>query len=447
MDEPDGEEAEQGFPSHHPPPGAGVYGKYVLKREYIAGGQALAAGLFAGVVQAGIPVWTETSLVRLITEDGRVTGAVVVQDGREVTVTARRGVVLAAGGFDHNMEWRHKYQSESLGEHESLGAEGNTGEAIEAAQELGAGIGSMDQSWWFPAVASIKGRPPMVMLAERALPGSFIVDQTGRRFVNEATDYMSFGQRVLEREKAGDPAESMWFVFDQEYRNSYVFAGGIFPRQPLPQAFFDSGIAHKASSPVELARKVGLPEEAFAESFEKFNEAAAAGSDAEFGRGGSAYDRYYGDPTVSPNPNLRKLDTSALYAVKMTLSDLGTCGGVQADEHARVLREDGSVIDGLYAIGNTAANAFGHTYRRRCNDRPGAGLRIHCRSPRSRESSFDSAVDPLGNNSPNGRSARVSDAGNVHWSPVRLVGAMPPVCPISVTLTRQVTKTRYRLQK
>ncbi|MDJ0432112.1 3-ketosteroid-delta-1-dehydrogenase [Rhodococcus qingshengii] len=347
----------------------GVYGKYVLKREYIAGGQALAAGLFAGVVQAGIPVWTETSLVRLITEDGRVTGAVVVQDGREVTVTARRGVVLAAGGFDHNMEWRHKYQSESLGEHESLGAEGNTGEAIEAAQELGAGIGSMDQSWWFPAVASIKGRPPMVMLAERALPGSFIVDQTGRRFVNEATDYMSFGQRVLEREKAGDPAESMWFVFDQEYRNSYVFAGGIFPRQPLPQAFFDSGIAHKASSPVELARKVGLPEEAFVESFEKFNEAAAAGSDAEFGRGGSAYDRYYGDPTVSPNPNLRKLDTSALYAVKMTLSDLGTCGGVQADEHARVLREDGSVIDGLYAIGNTAANAFGHTY-------PGAGATI-----------------------------------------------------------------------
>ena len=142
----------------------------------------------------------------------------------------------------------------------------------------------------------------MVMLAERALPGSFIVDQTGRRFVNEATDYMSFGQRVLEREKAGDPAESMWFVFDQEYRNSYVFAGGIFPRQPLPQAFFDSGIAHKASSPVELARKVGLPEEAFAESFEKFNEAAAAGSDAEFGRGGSAYDRYYGDPTGVPEP-------------------------------------------------------------------------------------------------------------------------------------------------
>jgi succinate dehydrogenase/fumarate reductase flavoprotein subunit len=180
---------------------------------------------------------------------------------------------------------------------------------------------------------------------------------------------MTFGQCVLDREKAGDPAESMWIVFDQEYRNSYVFAGGIFPRQPLPPSFFESGIAHQASSPAELARKAGLPEDAFAEAFQKFNEAAAAGSDAEFGRGGSAYDRYYGDPTVSPNPNLRPLDNKALYAVKMTLSDLGTCGGVQADDHARVLREDGSAIDGLYAIGNTAANAFGHTY-------PGAGATI-----------------------------------------------------------------------
>lgn len=347
----------------------GLFGKYVLKREYLAGGQALAAGLYAGVVRAGIPVWTETSLTRLVTDGARVTGAIVTQNGREVTVTARRGVVLAAGGFDHNMAWRRKYQSESLGEHESLGAEGNTGDAIEAAQQLGAGIDSMDQSWWFPAVASMNGRQPMVMLAERALPGSFIVDHTGRRFVNEATDYMTFGQRVLEREQAGDPAEPMWIIFDQEYRNSYVFAGGIFPRQPLPPAFFKYGIAHQASSPAELARKVGLPQEVFVDSFLRYNDAAAAGSDADFGRGASAYDRYYGDPTVTPNPNLRRLDGNALYAVKMTLSDLGTCGGVRADAQARVLREDGDVIEGLYAIGNTAANAFGHSY-------PGAGATI-----------------------------------------------------------------------
>ncbi|MGO4201978.1 3-ketosteroid-delta-1-dehydrogenase [Rhodococcus sp. TAF43] len=344
-------------------------GGLALRREYMAGGQALAAGLFAGVVRAGIPVWTETELVRLVTEGDRVTGAVVAQGGREVTVTARRGVVLAAGGFDHDMAMRHKYQSEQLGDHESLGAEGNTGDAIRLAQEVGATTGLMDQAWWFPAVAALPGRPPTVMLAERSLPGSFIVDQTGRRFINESIDYMSYGQKVLERERAGDPVESMWIVFDQKYRNSYIFAAGLFPRQPLPESWYKAGIAHQASDAAELARKVGLPEQAFAETFRKFNEDAATGTDSEFRRGQSAYDRYYGDPTQQPNPNLRALTGGSLYAVKMTLSDLGTCGGVQADERARVVREDGSPVEGLYAIGNTAANAFGHTY-------PGAGATI-----------------------------------------------------------------------
>ncbi|MGF7124453.1 3-ketosteroid-delta-1-dehydrogenase [Rhodococcus sp. BE178] len=344
-------------------------GGLALRREYMAGGQALAAGLFAGVVRAGVPVWTETELVRLVTEGDRVTGAVVAQGGREVTVTARRGVVLAAGGFDHDMAMRHKYQSEQLGDHESLGAEGNTGDAIRLAQEVGATTGLMDQAWWFPAVAALPGRPPTVMLAERSLPGSFIVDQTGRRFINESIDYMSYGQKVLERERAGDPVESMWIVFDQKYRNSYIFAAGLFPRQPLPESWYKAGIAHQASDAAELARKVGLPEQAFAETFRKFNEDAATGTDSEFRRGQSAYDRYYGDPTQQPNPNLRPLTGGSLYAVKMTLSDLGTCGGVQADERARVVREDGSPVEGLYAIGNTAANAFGHTY-------PGAGATI-----------------------------------------------------------------------
>ena len=109
-------------------------GGLLIGRRYIAGGQALAAGLFAGVLRAGIPIWTDTALPRLTTDDGRVTGAVVDHDGREVTVTARRGVVLAAGGFDHNMAMRWKFQSESLGDHLSLGAETNTGEAIRAAK-------------------------------------------------------------------------------------------------------------------------------------------------------------------------------------------------------------------------------------------------------------------------------------------------------------------------
>src|SRR5699024_6088488 len=123
-----------------------------------------------GVLRAGVPIWTNTSLARLIADDNRVVGAVVDHGGREVTVTARRGVVLAAGGFDHSMGMRWKFQSESLGSNLSLGAESNTGDAIRIAQDVGADTALMDQAWWFPAVAPLPGHAPAVMLAERSLP-------------------------------------------------------------------------------------------------------------------------------------------------------------------------------------------------------------------------------------------------------------------------------------
>ncbi|MEV0668859.1 3-ketosteroid-delta-1-dehydrogenase [Mycobacterium sp. NPDC050441] len=344
-------------------------GGLALGRRYAAGGQALAAGLFAGAIRAGIPIWLDTSLTELVTDGDRVTAAVVERGGKSFTVTARRGVVLAAGGFDHHMDMRWKFQSESLGRNLSLGAESNTGDAIRVGQDVGADIALMDQSWWFPAVAPLPGAAPAVMLAERSLPGSFIVDQDGQRFANESADYMSFGQRVLHLEEAGTPVESMWIVFDQQYRNSYVFAAELFPRMPIPQTWYDAGIAVRADNFIELAAKMRVPEANFSATVTRFNENAFAGEDPDFERGRSAYDRYYGDPTITPNPNLRPLVKGPFYAVKMVLSDLGTCGGLRADDHARVLREDGSAIDGLYAIGNTAANAFGSVY-------PGAGATI-----------------------------------------------------------------------
>jgi 3-oxosteroid 1-dehydrogenase len=265
------------------------------------------------------------------------------------------------------MRW--KFQSESLGANLSLGADSNTGDGIRAGQELGAGLDLMDQAWWFPAIAPLPGKPPAVMLAERSLPGALIVNQHGRRFANESTDYMSFGQRLLELERSGSPVEAMWIVFDQQYRNSYVFGAELFPRMRIPQSWYDAGIAVRADSLAELGARMGVPVSEFFATMTGFNENAAAGADPEFGRGHSAYDRYYGDPTVKPNPNLRALVRGPFYAVKMVLSDLGTCGGLKTDERARVLREDGAVIPGLYAIGNTAANAFGTTY-------PGAGATI-----------------------------------------------------------------------
>lgn len=345
-------------------------GGLALRRRYAAGGQALAAGLFAGVLNAGIPVWTDAPVTELLTDGNRVTGAIVDRNGTGVRVITRRGVVLAAGGFDHLMSWRHKFQSERLGDHASLGAEGNTGDGIRLAQDFcDAGIGLMDQAWWFPAFAALPGGEPTVMLAERSLPGCLMVDQSGRRFINEAIDYMSFGQKVLERERQGNPVESMWMIFDQRYRNSYLMAAELFPRMPIPRSWYDAGIAHRAADLPTLAHAIGVEPSTFVATLDRFNEAAAAGVDTDYGRGASAYDRYYGDPTITPNPNLRPMGSGPYYAVKIVLSDLGTCGGLHADARGRVLREDGSVIDGLYAVGNTAANVFGASY-------PGAGATI-----------------------------------------------------------------------
>jgi len=345
-------------------------GGLLLGKKFDAGGQALAAGLFAGVIDANIPVWTNTEMVELISDGERVAGAIAEQDGKKVKIKAKKGVILAAGGFDHNMPMRREYQSPSLNQDLSLGAEGNTGDAITISkEEINADTAYMNESWWFPSVAPLNEDDEVkVMLAERSLPGSFIVNSSGERFINEATDYMTFGQTLLKREKEGKEMGDMWIIFDQEYRNNYIFGGSIFPRAPLPDEWYEAGIAYKGETANALARKVGIPEENFTSTYERFNRMAEAGKDEDFHRGESAYDRYYGDPTVKPNPNLRPLDGD-LYAVKVVLSDLGTCGGLVADEHGRVLREDKSTIEGLYAIGNTSANIFGRVY-------PGAGATI-----------------------------------------------------------------------
>jgi succinate dehydrogenase/fumarate reductase flavoprotein subunit len=138
---------------------------------------------------------------------------------------------------------------------------------------------------------------------------------------------------------------------------------------PIPKSWYDAGIAHRSDDLTALGSDIGVPPEAFRATMDRFNDFAANGQDPDFGRGLSAYDHYYGDPTIRPNPNLRPLRDGPFYAVQVVLSDLGTCGGLRADSRARALREDGTVIDGLYAIGNTATNAFGASY-------PGAGATI-----------------------------------------------------------------------
>ena len=152
-----------------------------------------------------------------------------------------------------------------------------------------------------------------------------------------------------------------WLVIDQRYRNRYLFAG-LSPRQPFPGRWYKHGTVKKADTLEALAAEIGVPAAALSETVVRFNGFARTGVDADFHRGESAYDKYYSDPTVKPNPSLHSIDQGPFYAVKIVPGDLGTKGGLVTDERARVLRPDGSVIDGLYAAGNVSAAVMGHTY-------------------------------------------------------------------------------------
>jgi 3-oxosteroid 1-dehydrogenase len=217
----------------------------------------------------------------------------------------------------------------------------------------------MDDAWWGPSIPLSGG--PYFCLAERSLPGCILVNGAGQRFVNESAPYVDAVHAMYDGHGTGSPHIPSWLIIDQRYRNSYVFAG-LPPRRPLPRRWYAAGAVYRAPTIAELAGEAGVDPAALAKTVVRFNEFAEAGRDADFGRGDSAYDRYYGDPRCRPNPNLAPLTQPPFYAVKIVPGDLGTKGGLRTDERARVLREDGTPIPGLYAAGNTSAAVMGHSY-------------------------------------------------------------------------------------
>ena len=322
-------------------------------------GQALAAGLRAGLLRGGVPVWLDTPMTGLEVRDGRVTGVRATRDGEPVTVRARRGVLIATGGFERNEEMRRRYQREPAGPQWTTGAPGNTGDGILAGLALGAATGLMDDAWWGPSIALPGG--PYFCLAERSLPGCLLVNGAGQRFVNESAPYVDAVHAMYDGNTPENPHIPAWLIFDQRYRGRYVFAG-LPPGRALPRRWYAAGSVVRADDLAGLAQAAGVAADGLAKTVTRFNEFAAAGRDEEFGRGESAYDRYYGDPRVRPNPNLAPLARPPFYAVKIVPGDLGTKGGLRTDSRARVLREDGTPIPGLYAAGNASASVMGHSY-------------------------------------------------------------------------------------
>ena len=322
-------------------------------------GQALAAGLRAGLLRGGVPVWLDTPMTGLEVRDGRVTGIRATRDGEPVTVRARRGVLIATGGFERNEEMRRRYQREPGGPQWTTGAPGNTGDGILAGLTLGAATGLMDDAWWGPSIALPGG--PYFCLAERSLPGCLLVNGAGQRFVNESAPYVDAVHAMYDGNTPENPHIPAWLVFDQRYRDRYVFAG-LPPGRALPRRWYAAGSVVRADDLAGLAQAAGVAADGLAKTVTRFNEFAAAGRDEEFGRGESAYDRYYGDPRCRPNPNLAPLARPPFYAARIVPGDLGTKGGLRTDSRARVLREDGTPIPGLYAAGNASASVMGHSY-------------------------------------------------------------------------------------
>lgn len=332
-------------------------------------GNALTGALRAALNGKGVPVWLETPLKQIVREDGKVVGVVVERQGKPYRIRARKGVVLAAGGFDKNQAMRDENAPLYPVSQYSGGVTTNTGDSIRAGTEVGAGTMNLQSAWAAPVFyvpGEDRGR---LCTIERALPGCIMVNQSGERYLNEAASYHVVGQQMAARARDHGDASPSWMVFDYRYRHLYPMG----PLLPLMPDWMQNGqvktILKKARTIEELAAQMGVDPARLSATIARFNEYAAKGEDPDFHRGEPAYDKMYGDPRNQPNPCLRPLTEAPFYAMPIYPGDIGTNGGLRTNAKAQVVDEAGVPIAGLYAVGNNAASAMGESY-------PGAGVTL-----------------------------------------------------------------------
>ena len=340
----------------------------------IANGNALIARMAKSAFEKKVALWLESPLLRLSKSGERVTGAIVRHEGREIEIVARRGVVLASGGFPGSAELRARhYRHVAAGKnHSPLAPPGNTGDGARAAREVG-GVMHVEQDQpaaWTPV--SLVPQPdgsvvPYPHFIDRCKPGYIAVDRRGRRFANEAESYHDFVQRLFAACE-GDSVVEAWLVCDHRALRRYGL--GVVPPAPMPiGAFLRSGYLVRGASAPALAAALGIDASAFERTLARYNEFAARGEDPDFGKGTNAYHRFGGDPLHKPNPNIAPIVDGPFYAVSLVPGDLGTFVGIATDPQARVLDVNENPIPGLYAVGNDQASVMGGKY-------PGAGITI-----------------------------------------------------------------------
>ena len=334
-------------------------------KEWATAGRALQGRMLQAALRVGVEFRLDAGVREMILENGAVTGVLATIDGRDRRIGARLGVLLNAGGFAQNQEMRDTYLPKTRTEW-SHAAPGDTGDMHREMMRIGAAMAQMDEMVGNQMTVS-PGSGPAMIQPQIAKPHAFIVDQSGARYMNEAGSYMEFCQNMLRRDRVV-PAIPSWMILDSRYLKDYMLADSM-PGTHKPRSWFDQNYLRKGDTIAALAKQCGIDPARLQATTARFNGFARAGRDEDFHRGDRAYDRYLGDRTHQPSPALGTVEEGPFYAIPVVPGDVGTYGGVVTDCDARVLREDGSPIPGLYATGTTTASVMGRIY-------PGAGCSI-----------------------------------------------------------------------
>lgn len=344
-------------------------------KHWVTAGAALQGRMLQAALKAKVDLRVNAGVKSFIMEEGAVKGVVSSKDGREWRVGARLGVLVNAGGFAQNQQMRDQYCPNTSTKW-SATTPGDTGEMICEMMAMGADVGQMDEM-----VGNQMAIPPgrenssgnglelggVGSQMDLAKPHAVLVDQSAVRYMNEGGSYMEFCM-TMRRRHLQVPAIPSWWVMDEQFMKTYMFCGTL-PGSRKPQEWYDSGWLKKADTIEALAGLCGLDPAVLKATVDGFNADVRAGQDKAFNRGGRAYDRWLGDPFHRPSATLGTIEKPPFYAVPMVPGDVGTYGGVVCDTNARVLREDGTPIPGLYATGTTTASVMGRYY-------PGAGASI-----------------------------------------------------------------------
>jgi 3-oxosteroid 1-dehydrogenase len=324
-------------------------------------GTALIAGLLKGLLDLGVTPVTEARAVELLGSADGITGVRINHDGNDVRVRARRGVILGTGGFEWDPQLVDAYLRGPM--RGAVSPPNNTGDGLRMAMAHGADLANMGEAWWVPIVQipgdTLGGQPrSRSVRLERTRPRSIIVNRAGKRFLNEAGEYNSMAGPFHHLDpRAGYLNDPAWIVFDAQHLKRYGFLG-VDPDGRAPDWFNES------ASLDDLAAKIGVAADGLRRTVDQWNSNVADEVDPDFGRGASAYDGYWGDPSAATPAlqTLGPLDSSPYYAVPVAVGAMGTKGGPRTDRDGRVLHVSGKPIPGLFAAGNAMAGVTGKAY-------------------------------------------------------------------------------------